>query len=91
MIHTHLHPGIILKETVFESLGLSITKVSHEIGWSRVLLSHIANGKVRLRPPLAHKLEQAGFGPARFWVNLQANYDVWEAQHQSPGAAHTVE
>ncbi|MDR0478370.1 MAG: HigA family addiction module antidote protein [Burkholderiaceae bacterium] len=84
MIHTHLHPGIILKETVFESLGLSITQVAKQIDWPRVLLSHIANGKVRLRPPLAYKLEQAGFGPARFWINLQANYDMWLAQHQPP-------
>jgi addiction module HigA family antidote len=82
MIHTHLHPGLILKETVFDSLGLSITRVAKQLDWPRVLLSHLVNAKVKLRAPLAVRLEQAGFGTAHFWVNLQASYDMWEASQQ---------
>lgn len=87
MIHTHLHPGIILKETVFDAQGLFITRLARQLEWPRVLLSHLVNGKVKLRAPLAVRLEQAGFGSARFWVNLQANYDMWEATQQQSAAA----
>jgi plasmid maintenance system antidote protein VapI len=34
---------------------------------------------------LAIRLELAGASTARFWINLQANYDLWVAmQHEQP-------
>ena len=87
MIHAHPNPGLILKETVFDSQGLSVTRMARQLAWPRVLLSHLVNAKVKLRAPLAVRLEQAGFGTARFWVNLQANYDLWEASRQQSSAS----
>lgn len=83
--HTHPHPGEILKETVFETLDLSVTEAADRLAMSRVALSRVLNGKAGISPDLALRLEKAGVSTARFWINLQANYDLWMAmQHEQP-------
>ena len=85
MIHTHPHPGEILKETVVEPLELSVTEAAARLAMSRVALSRVLNGKAGISPDLALRLEKAGASTARFWINLQANYDLWVAmQHEQP-------
>ena len=82
MIHNHPHPGEILKETVFEPLELSVTDAAERLAVSRVGLSRVINGKAGISPDLALRLEKAGVSTARFWVNLQANYDLWRAMQR---------
>ncbi|HLS68424.1 MAG TPA: HigA family addiction module antitoxin, partial [Kiloniellales bacterium] len=85
MIHDHPHPGEILKETAFEPLKLSVTEAASRLGMSRVALSRVLNGKSGISPDLALRLEKAGVSTARFWVHLQANYELWQAlQHEQP-------
>lgn len=85
MIHAHPHPGETLKEMVFEPLGLSVTEAARRLAMSRVALSRVLNGKAGISPDLALRLEKAGVSTARFWVSLQANYDLWVAmQHDQP-------
>lgn len=85
MIHSHPHPGEILRETVFEPLELSVTDAAERLSMSRVALSRVVNGKAGISPDLALRLEKAGVSTARFWVNLQANYDLWQAmRHDQP-------
>ncbi|WP_345934135.1 MULTISPECIES: HigA family addiction module antitoxin [Tistrella] len=85
MINTHPHPGEILKNMVFEPLALSVTDAAARLCMSRVALSRVLNGKAGISPDLALRLEKAGASTARFWVNLQANYDLWLAmQHEQP-------
>ncbi len=81
MIHTHPHPGEILRETVFEPLDLSVTDAAKRLSMSRVALSRVINGKAKISPDLALRLEKAGVSTARFWVNLQANDHLWQAMH----------
>jgi antitoxin HigA-1 len=85
MIHTHPHPGEILKEMVFEPLDLSVTEVADRLAITRVALSRVLNGKAGISPDLAVRLEKAGASTARFWINLQGNYDLWRAmQREQP-------
>ncbi len=85
MIHTHPHPGEILKETVFGPLELSVTDAAERLSMSRVALSRVINGRAGISPDLALRLEKAGVSTARFWVSLQASYDLWQAmQHKQP-------
>jgi addiction module HigA family antidote len=85
MIHTHPHPGEVLKETVFEPLNLSVTEAADRLAISRVALSRVLNGKAGISPGLALRLEKAGVSTARFWINLQGNYDLWRAmQYKQP-------
>lgn len=85
MIHTHPHPGEILREEVFEPLELTVTAAAQKLAMSRVALSRVLNGKAGISPDLALRLERGGASTARFWINLQANYDLWLAmQHPQP-------
>jgi addiction module HigA family antidote len=85
MIHTHPHPGEILKETVFDALNISVTEAARRLAMSRAALSRVLNGKGSIRPDLALRLEKAGVSTARFWIKLQANHDLWRAmQHEQP-------
>lgn len=85
MIRHHPHPGEILKETVFAPLDLSVTEAAERLAMSRVALSRVLNGKAGISPDLAVRLERAGVSTARFWINLQANYELWRAmQHKQP-------
>ncbi|WP_299872794.1 HigA family addiction module antitoxin [uncultured Cocleimonas sp.] len=79
MMHNPPHPGVFLNETVIKPLGLGVTETAQRLGMSRTALSRVLNGKAGISPDLAVQLERAGQSKARFWVNLQANYDLWQA------------
>ena len=82
MIHNHPHPGEILRETVFGPLNVSVTEAADRLAMTRVALSRVLNGKAGISPDLAVRLERAGVSTARFWINLQANYDLWSAMQR---------
>jgi len=82
MIHTHPHPGELLREDVLVPLGLSVTDAAERLAMTRVALSRVLNGKAGISPDLALRLEKAGVSTARFWVSLQANYDLWRAMQR---------
>ncbi|WP_404405585.1 HigA family addiction module antitoxin [Pelagibacterium halotolerans] len=72
----------ILKEDVFEPLGLSVTEAAERLAMSRVALSRVVNGEAGISPDLAIRLEKAGVSTARAWIALQANYDLWRAMQR---------
>ena len=68
---------------VFDTLELSVTDAADRLAMNRVSLSRVLNGKTGISPDLAVQLEKAGVSTARFWIGLQANYDLWRAmQHK---------
>jgi len=85
MIKTPPHPGETLKEDVLAPLGMPVKEAAEQLGMSRVAFSRVLNGRAGITPDLAIRLEQAGLSTARFWVTLQANYDLALAmQHVQP-------
>lgn len=72
----HPHPGEILREDVLEPLGLAVTDAAERLGMARPSLSRVLNGKTGISPDLAIRLERAGISTARFWMNLQSNYEL---------------
>ena len=80
-----LHPGIMLKNDVLEPLGHGVTGAARKLQMSRVALSRVVNGRAAISPELAIRLEEAGVSTARFWMNLQVNYDLAQARgHEHP-------
>jgi addiction module HigA family antidote len=73
------HPGIMLRNDVLEPLGLAVTEAARKLRMSRVALSRVVNGRAAISPALAIRLEEAGVSTARFWLNLQVNYDLAQA------------
>ncbi|MDO3377136.1 HigA family addiction module antitoxin [Geoalkalibacter halelectricus] len=79
MMKTPPHPGEILREDVLVPLGLEVKEAATRLGMSRVALSRVVNGRAAISPDLAVRLERAGVSTARFWMTLQANYDLSQA------------
>jgi len=82
MMHNPPHPGIFLNETVIKPLALSVTEAAKNLGMSRTALSRVLNGKAGISPDLAVRLERSKQSSARFWIKLQANYDLWQAMNR---------
>jgi addiction module HigA family antidote len=75
----HSHPGAMLRELVFEPLKLTVTDAAEKLGVSRVTLSRVTNERAGISTELAIRLEKAGVSTARFWLNLQTNYELSKA------------
>jgi antitoxin HigA-1 len=82
MMKNHPHPGEMLREDVLTPLGLGVTESAERLGVSRVTLSRVLNGRAGISPELALRLERAGVSTARFWITLQANYDLSQAMRR---------
>lgn len=81
-IETNIHPGIILKEDVFEANGLSISDAAERLGVSRITISKIVNEKGSITPNIALRIEKVFGGNADFWLRMQRGYDLLEAKKQ---------
>lgn len=85
------HPGELLREDVLRPLGIEVTEAAQRLGMSRTTLSRVINGRAGISPDLAVRLERAGVSTARFWMMLQANYELAQsraaAAAESPAAA----
>ena len=73
------HPGEILKEDYLVPLGLTVTKTASALGVSRKNLSEVLNGHTGISPEMALRLSQSFNTTPEFWLNLQVQYDLWQA------------
>ncbi len=77
------HPGKIIKEDYLKPLSLTISELASALGISRKTLSKIINERGSITPDMALRLSRAFDTTPDFWLNLQKNYDLWQAEHTS--------
>lgn len=77
------HPGKIIKEDYLKPLSLTINELASILGISRKTLSKIINERGAVTPDMALRLSRAFDTTPDFWLNLQKNYDLWQAEHAS--------
>ena len=77
------HPGGIIKRQYMESLSLTVSELAVTLGVSRKTLSKIVNERGNVTPDMALRLSQAFNTTPELWLNLQRNYDLWEAARKS--------
>ena len=82
MMKNHPHPGELLREDVLVPLGIEVTDAAQRLGMSRTTLSRVINCHAGISPDLAVRLERAGVSTARFWMTLQANYELSQAEQR---------
>ncbi len=75
-----VHPGEILREDYLKPLSLTITELAKILRVSRKTLSKIINEKGSITPEMALKLSKAFNTTPELWLNLQRNYNLWEAR-----------
>lgn len=76
------HPGGILKRHYLEPLSLTITDLAKRLRVSRKTLSNIINERGSITADMALHLAKAFNTTAELWLNLQQNYDLWQASHK---------
>jgi len=77
------HPGGILRRQYIEPLSLTISELANMLGVSRKTLSKIVNEHGSITPDMALRLSKAFKTTPELWLNLQQNYDLWQASHTS--------
>lgn len=77
---TPRHPGRILRDDFLDRLGEWVAaEVADRLGMTRPRLSEFLNGNRGVTPDTAYRLAR-GFGTsARFWMDAQADWDLYEA------------
>ena len=83
MIRRPTHPGNIIKEDYLLPLSITIKDMADSLGVSRKTLSKIINERGAITPDMALRLSRAFDTTPDFWLNLQKNYDLWQAETAS--------
>ena len=78
-----IHPGCILREDYLKPLAVSVTDMASKLGVSRKTISKIINEKGAVTPDMALRLSRAFGTTPQLWLNLQRNYDLWQAEHST--------
>ena len=76
------HPGEILKNDYLPGYNLTVSAFALKIGVSRNTASELVNCKSGVSAEMALKLEKAFKVPAKFWLDLQTQYDLWIAKQR---------
>jgi addiction module HigA family antidote len=71
-----IHPGEILLEEFLEPMGLSQYRLAKDISVPPRRINEIVHGKRAITPDTALRLSRYFGLSERFWINLQARYDL---------------
>lgn len=77
-----IHPGEILKDEL-EAREMSQRSFAGIIGVSCSVLNEVVNGKRPITTEYALKIEAALGIPAYIWLNMQTEYNMQTARHDS--------
>ena len=76
-------PGEVLSEEFLLPLGISHYRVAKDIGVPSRRINEIVHGQRAITPDTALRLGKYFGVSARFWLNLQARYDLQTAERSS--------
>ncbi len=71
-----IHPGEILMEEFLKPMGISQYRLAKDISVPARRINEIVQGKRSVTPDTALRLSRYFSLSERFWVNLQARYDL---------------
>lgn len=79
-----IHPGEVLFEDFLEPLGISQYRLAHDISVPPRRINEIVHGKRGITADTALRLARYFRTTGRFWLNLQARFDL-EQQRDTLG------
>lgn len=77
-----IHPGEILSEEFIKPMGITNARLASDLDVPTSRISEIVNGHRPITVDTAMRLAVFFDMEARFWLNLQAEYDVRVAEEQ---------
>ncbi|HEX2641378.1 MAG TPA: HigA family addiction module antitoxin [Thermoanaerobaculia bacterium] len=75
----NVHPGEVLLEEFLKPLGISQNKLARDIKVPPRRINEIVLGKRSVTPDTALRLSRYFGSSARFWLGLQLDFDLEEA------------
>ena len=82
------HPGGILRRHYLEPMSMTVSGLAAVLGVSRKTLSEIVNEHASITPDMALRLAKAFKTTPELWLNMQRNYDLWQALQKSDDWKH---
>ena len=83
------HPGLMLRHAYLERLGCTVGDAATALGVSRKTVSELLNGHAGITPEMAVRLARV-FGPSsHFWLSLQIEFDLRQAEEKLQGREFT--
>ncbi len=76
----NIHPGEILKEEFLDPMGISQNRIARDIGVPPRRINEIVLGKRAVTADTALRLSRYFGTSATFWMGLQSEYDMREAE-----------
>jgi len=77
MIFNPAHPGGILRDFLCE---MTVAEAAQRLGVTRAHLSRILNGRAGVSAGMSLLLSKAVGTAPDFWLKMQMQYDLWQAQ-----------
>ena len=78
------HPGMLIRENIeglrAKGKNITIEEVANALGVTRKTLSAVLNGHHGISPSMAVRLSESFGTTAKFWLNVQRSYDLFEAE-----------
>ncbi len=79
----NIHPGEILNLEFLEPLDITAYRLSKDIGVAQTRISEILAGKRSITADTALRLSRYFGNSPQFWLNLQTQYDLRQAQDEN--------
>jgi addiction module HigA family antidote len=76
-MHNPPHPGLVVREYLGE---MPVSAAAAHLHITRVTLSRVLNGKAGISANMALRLAAAFGTSPELWMNMQAQYDLWQAR-----------
>lgn len=76
-MHNPAHPGEILSQLYLKPNKVTQEEAADALGVTRQHLGKLIKGRVPLTPEMAYRIATALGTDLAFWINLQAQHDVW--------------
>lgn len=73
------HPGEMLREEFMPDYGLSVADLAERLGVSRQGLNEIVHERRAVSPSMSLRLGRLFGTTARYWLDMQHNYDLWKS------------
>ena len=84
---TPTHPGVFVREEIFDELNLSVSKAADILGVRRATVSDLANGKAAMSPEMALRIEKAFGVNMDTLLRMQALFDGHAMRARADGIA----
>ena len=87
-MHNPPHPGLVLREYLGKT---AVSSAAAHLRVTRVTLSRVLNGKAGISASMALRLAAALGTTPELWMNMQSQFDLWQAKKQKQPAVRPMD